>query len=139
MTEQRPLLTFRLANQQYAFPVEQVLEVAAMVKLTSTPDSAPEVLGLANRHGEVLPIVDLRKVFKLATEPITISTLLIVVEAKAKRVGFVVDEIFQVKYIMKDTLKPTQGAGQYVTHIVGDGENLFQLIDANSLIKKYLS
>ena len=49
-----PVLTFRLATQQYGLPIDQVLEVAAMVALTTVPDAPPEMMGLANRHGEVL-------------------------------------------------------------------------------------
>lgn len=134
----RPVLTFRLVNQHYAIEVEQVLEVAAMVTLTTLPDAPPEVLGIANRHGEVLPIIDLRKVFRLPAAEITVATLFIVAESHDKRIGLVVDEVFQVKYIMEEALKPTHSSGKYITHLVSDGESLFQLIDANPLLALYL-
>jgi purine-binding chemotaxis protein CheW len=134
----RPVLTFRLANQQYALAVEQVLEVAAMVAVTIMPDAPAEVIGVANRHGEVLPIIDLRKTFRLPAAEMTVATLFIVAEVHEKRIGLVVDEVFQVKYIMGEALKPTHGAGKYVTHLVSDGESLFQLIDANPLLALYL-
>jgi len=137
-TALRPLLAFRLAHQQYALKIEQVLEVAAMVTLTTVPDAPPEMLGLANRHGEVLPIIDLRLVFKVPAAPISVSTLFIVAEVKERRIGLVVDEVFQVKYITEGALKPTHGAGRYVTHIVGDGESLFQLLDVTPLLQTYL-
>lgn len=133
-----PVLTFRLATQHYALSVNQVLEVAAMVELTTVPDAPPEMLGIANRHGEVLPVIDLRETFKLPTKPITVSTLFIVADVKNKYIGLVVDEIFQVKYIREGALKPTHGAGQYITHIVGDGESLFQLLNVTPLLAKYL-
>lgn len=124
--------------QQYALPVEQVLEVAAMVIVTTLSDTPPEMLGLANRHGEVLHILDLRKVFKLPAAPINASTLFIVAEVGHKRVGLVVDEVYQVKYILDEAYRPTQGAGHTITHIVGDGESLFQLIDVAPILATYL-
>jgi purine-binding chemotaxis protein CheW len=78
-----PVLTFRLANQHYALPIEQVLEVAAMVSITTVPDAPPAMLGLANRHGEVLPIIDMRKAFRLPTSEITVATMFIVAESHA--------------------------------------------------------
>ena len=137
-TTLHPILTFRLAQQQYGLQIEHVLEVAAMVALDTVPDAPPEMLGLANRHGEVLPVIDLRRLFNVPVEPITVTTLFIVANVKNSRIGLVVDEIFQVKYVEDVALKPAHGTGQYVTHIVGDGETLFQLLDISPLLANYL-
>lgn len=134
----RPLLTFRLANQHYALAIEQVLEVAAMVAVTTMPDAPPEILGLANRHGDAFPIIDLRQVFRLPAVDLTVSTMFIVADVKNQHIGLVIDEVFQVKYIMEEALKPTHGAGRYVTHIVSDGDVVFQLIDITPLLVTYL-
>jgi purine-binding chemotaxis protein CheW len=134
----QPLLVFRLAHQHYALKVEQVLEVAAMVTLTTVPDAPPAMLGLANRHGAVLPMIDLRQVFKLPAAAMSVATLFIVAEVQEQRIGLVVDEVFQVKYVTEGALKPTHGAGRYVTHLLGDGETLVQLLDVTPLLLTYL-
>ena len=51
------ILTFRLAEQFYALPIMNVLEVAAMMTLSTMPDSHPAIIGMANRQGEALPII----------------------------------------------------------------------------------
>ncbi|MDQ7026006.1 MAG: chemotaxis protein CheW [Anaerolineae bacterium] len=135
----RPLLTFRLATQHYALAIEQVLEVAAMVAVTTMPDAPPEIFGLANRHGAVLPIIDLRKVFRLPAADLTVSTMFIVADVNNQQIGLLVDEVFQVKYTIEGALKPTHGAGRYVTHIVSDGDTVFQLIDVTPLLATYLA
>lgn len=49
----------RLGSEHYALPVEDVLEVAGMGRLTPLPGAPPPFIGVRNLRGEVLPVVDL--------------------------------------------------------------------------------
>ena len=134
-----PLLTFRLAKQYYALHIDDVLEVAAMVAVTALPNASDAFLGIANRHGEVLSMIDMRMAFNLDTAEVNTSSLFIVAQTDAKRVGLVVDEIFQVKYLPRTTFSTMHGAGQHITHIISDGDRLYQLLNLKSLLSVYLS
>jgi chemotaxis signal transduction protein len=134
-----PLLTFRLATQYYALAVDNVLEVAVMVAVTQLPDTSSAFLGIANRHGEALPMLDLRHSFNLAAEAISTSTLFIVAESQNKRLGLIVDEIFQVKYIQEAAFDASHSAGRHISYIISDGERLYQQLDLISLMATYLS
>jgi purine-binding chemotaxis protein CheW len=134
-----PVLAFRLADQFYALPISCVVEVAAMVALTQLPDAPPVILGLANRHGEVLPILDLRIAFGLPAEPIGLSTLFIVCELDHLRAGFVIDEVFQVRYIAPEMLRDAHGAGRLVKQYASDGNEVYQVIQLRYLFEAHLS
>jgi purine-binding chemotaxis protein CheW len=142
-----PVLTFRLADQHYALLIQDVVEVAAMVAVTHLPDAPPALLGVANRHGEVLPIVDLRQVFGLPALSITAQTLFIVVEANLppsddqsgkKRAGLVVDEIFQVQYIELARAWHAENAGKFVQHVLSADDHLLQILALAPLLQAYL-
>ncbi len=135
----QPFLTFRLAEQYYALAIPNVLEVVAMLSLSSIPNAPSALLGIANRHGEALPILDLRIAFNLEASALDVSTFFIVAQTAAYRVGLVVDEIFQVKYIPKSSVRVAQGTGQYVTHIISDEQILYQQIDLEPLLTQYLA
>lgn len=137
--QQAAVLTFRLADQYYALPIMNVLEVAAMMKLTQIPDAPEAVQGVANRHGEVLPIIDLRIAFKVKATPPDISTLFIVAQSAETSVGLIVDEIFQVRYLPQSAFKPVQGAGRYISHIISHGEKIFQQMTLDTFLRDYLS
>ena len=98
-TVRLPLLTFRLGRARYALLIEDVVEVAAMVDMLSLPTEQPEVLGYINRRGSVLPLLDLRTVFKQPSAPITSATVFIVAAGGDKQVGLVVDAVEQVEYV----------------------------------------
>ena len=135
--QQLAILTFRLANQYYALPIMNVLEVAAMMSLTKIPNAPEELLGIANRHGEVLPMLDLRIAFSLEAAPIDLSTLFIVAQSDDLRVGLIVDEIFQVKYIDQRAIQEAHGAGDYISHIISDNQTLYQQMTLQALLEDY--
>src|SRR5688572_8043469 len=97
-SQPEPFLTFNLGPQRYALPIEQVVEVAAMIEVVSMPDSSPEFLGVVNRHGDVLPMLDLRPLFQQKVTPLTPLTLFIVATYGGQQVGLVVDDVNQVEY-----------------------------------------
>jgi len=129
-----PVLTFRLGDQKYALPIEDVVEVAAMVELTSIPDSRPGVLGVANRHGSVLTILDLRRLFELEASNIDSSTLFIAVSHEGKMAGLVVDEVYQVEYVDSEAKQALPTAGKYIRDIVSHKGQLVQFISVPQLL-----
>lgn len=122
------LLTFRLGTQDYALPIEVVVEVAAMVALTTVPNAPSALLGIASRHGDVLPMLDLRQIIGLTPHIITTNSLFIVVELGTQRAGLVVDEVYQVKYWQQASVNLARGAGQYIEYIISEGADVLQIM-----------
>ncbi len=81
----------RVASEAYAMPVEHVLEVADLGQVRAVPRSRPELLGVRNLRGQVLPVVDLALLFGI---PRTVPPgRMIVAEAGGRRAGFAIDEV----------------------------------------------
>ena len=84
----------RVAGEQYALPVERVLEVAELGEVAAVPGSPAEILGVRNLRGQVLPVIALAAVLGLAGgEP----TRVVVVESGELRAGLRVDEVLDVE------------------------------------------
>jgi purine-binding chemotaxis protein CheW len=139
MTNDLAVLTFRLGNQQYALPIDDVVEVAVMVELTRLSGVRPEILGMINRHGVPLLLLDLRAVFGQENPLVDASTLFIVTtdSKEAKLVGLVVDEIQQVEYLPSHAPTTTNTA-QYIRSVVSHRSRLMQIIAVDSLLASYL-
>lgn len=133
-----PLLTFRLGDQPYALFIEEVVEVASMVELTVLPDSPPAMLGIANRHGVVLPLFDLRLIFGKEVTPINPSTLFIVATHSGQLAGLVVDDVHQVEYMDRGELRAVPTAGKYIRDIVNHKGQLVQIIALSPLLAALL-
>jgi purine-binding chemotaxis protein CheW len=133
-----PALTFNLGPQNYALLIEDVVEVASMIELMTVADAPPEILGVANWHGTVLPMLDLRQVFGQPVEPINTSTVFIIAQHGEQKVGLVVDEIHQVDYIDLSLTTDMRSAGKYIRGIISYKGQLLQIIALAPLLAAFL-
>ncbi|MBS1845594.1 MAG: chemotaxis protein CheW [Actinobacteria bacterium] len=84
----------RVAGEHYALPVERVLEVAELDTIAAVPGAPPEILGVRNLRGQVLPVVALAAVLGL---PGGDPTRVVVVESGELHAGLRVDEVLDVE------------------------------------------
>jgi purine-binding chemotaxis protein CheW len=136
MTNDLAMLTFRLGSQHYALPIEDVVEVAVMVELTSITGLRPEILGMINRHGVPLLLLDLRPVFGHEHMPVDASTLFIVTVYNEQLVGLVVDEIQLVEYLPAKSI--SKSAAKYLRGVISHRSHLMQILAIDSLLAEYL-
>ena len=54
---------FELADQQYAFRIEQIQEIVIPDQVTPTPQVPDYCEGVSNLRGTIIPIINLRKLF----------------------------------------------------------------------------
>lgn len=130
-----PLLTFRLAQQQYALLIDDVIEVAAMVEMIRVAGAKPEAPGMVNRHGKPLQLIDLRVVFEQPAPSITAATLFIVVQHGEQMAGLIVDEVLQVEYAA-DTGYAT--SVPYIRGIISQDTRLIQVVSLAALLDTHL-
>lgn len=133
-----PHLLFRLGDQHYALAIEQVIEVAAMVELVETPDIDDVFLGVANRHGAPLPVLDLRPVFRHPVPAVDTTTLFIVAHAAQQSAGLVVDEVLRIAHFDSSSLSQHVVRDRFVRSVVTHGDQMVQLLALSSLLAHYL-
>jgi purine-binding chemotaxis protein CheW len=84
----------RVANEHYALPVADVLEVAALGEVTPVPGAGAAVLGVRNVRGQVLPVVDLAAVLGLAASS---PERIVIAEHGGRKAGLAVDSVVGVE------------------------------------------
>lgn len=133
-TVRLPLLTFRLGEGRYALLIEDVVEVAAMVDMLSLPTERAEILGYINRRGTVVPLVDLRIVFKQPSAPINSATVFIVAAGGDMKFGLVVDAVEQVEYVDALQMSDTLASSPYLHGIISHQNDMISIIALPSLM-----
>jgi purine-binding chemotaxis protein CheW len=91
----RSYVRLTLAAEAYAVPVEHVLEAAELGPLREVPGARPELLGVSNLRGQILPVVDLAALLGVGSRMQRVGPpgRLLVTEARGFQVGFAVDEV----------------------------------------------
>ena len=87
----REVLLFLLEGHRYALPMEDVRELVRAVRLTPLPRAPAVVEGLLNLRGELLPVLDMRRRFRLPARPLSSSDHLVVARAGHRSVALRVD------------------------------------------------
>ncbi len=129
-----PLLTFRLGERRYALLIEDVVEVAAMVDMLNLPSQHSEVLGYINRRGSILPLLDLRSIFKQPANPISSASVFIVVAGGNQQAGLIVDAVEQVDYVDAMQLSDTVVSSPYLHGIISHQDDMISIIALPSLL-----
>jgi chemotaxis signal transduction protein len=84
----------RLGAEEYALPVEHVLEVVDLGELAAVPGAPATVLGIRNLRGQILPVYDLAALFRVEGGPA--PARVVVAEDGDRRVGLAVDGVTDV-------------------------------------------
>ena len=136
-------LTFMLAGEEYGVDILRVQEIKGWDKVTRIPHTADYVLGVINLRGAVVPILDLRRRFGLATIDFGPTTVVIVVRVGTGRgertVGMVVDAVSEVYNVdTADTKPPPDVCGSvetiFVKALATVEEKMLILLDIDRLI-----
>jgi purine-binding chemotaxis protein CheW len=144
----RQVLTFSLGAEIYGVDIRRVKEIRGWSPVTRIPQSAPSLLGVLNLRGAIVPVIDLRVRFALASAAFTPVTVIIVLSLQTqngqRECGIVVDNVNDVLDIATDAIKPAPDMGQALTtrHIEGIAaheQQMLILLNADTLVSPELS
>jgi purine-binding chemotaxis protein CheW len=100
ITETRQYLTFQLNDEVFALDVSHVREILEFIAVTKVPRTPEYMRGVINLRGSVVPVVDMRLKFGLASTDKTVNTCIVVVEIIFEQentvIGALVDSVQEV-------------------------------------------
>jgi purine-binding chemotaxis protein CheW len=139
--EKKQLVVFNLAEEAYAVDIAVVREIIQMQSITHVPGTPHSVEGVINLRGSVIPIVDLRKRFKLNGVDKDKDTRIVVVSCKGQDVGVIVDSVAEVLRIPVDSIEPsssvfTEEHLEYLLGIVKTTDKLIILLDMDQVLSR---
>ena len=112
------LLTFRLADQDYAMDIMSVREIRGWTRTTPLPHAPSYMCGVINLRGTVLPVMDLAERLGLPAQEKSDRNVIIVVKQGDALTGLLVDAVSDIVALTADDLQPppdmTPGTGPNV-------------------------
>lgn len=117
----RQIITFRIGEQALGIDVMAVREIRAWSSAALMPHAPDYVLGMVNRRGSVLPIVDLSARLGCETTVPGEHHVIIVVQLGSGLQGFIVDAVSDIVRLAHHALSPAPSLGDGGTHVVLEG------------------
>jgi purine-binding chemotaxis protein CheW len=129
----------KVADADYVVAAADVLHMESFAGATKVPGTPPEVAGLVQIRGQVVPVLDLRVVFGFASVPPTLDSRVVVVQQNQRVVGLLVDSAREVVKIPPDAFHAppevmTQQTDAFVKAVAQTGSRLVMLIDCSKVI-----
>jgi purine-binding chemotaxis protein CheW len=102
------LVTFMLGDEEYGLPIMQVQEILRLRELnvTKVPNAPEFVDGVINLRGRLVPIIDVRKRFRLAAVERDRANRICVVRVAGRTVGMLLDAVVEVITILPSSIEP---------------------------------
>jgi purine-binding chemotaxis protein CheW len=104
---QRELLTFAIAEEQYALDIEHIVEIVRPRNITRVPNADESIVGIMSLRGTIVTLVDVRQRLRHPPAgPQTEDTRVIVVDYHGEILGFEVERVQRVVKIEPGAVEP---------------------------------
>ncbi|MDP4174791.1 MAG: chemotaxis protein CheW [Bacteroidota bacterium] len=126
---------FKLDDRTYALHLDNVERIIHAVEITPLPKAPEIVLGIINLHGEVIPVVNIRKRFSLPEKRLSIHDQIIVVNVQGRKMAFIADSAPGYKEIPTGKIVQDKKIWNGIEYIDGVVELSGDLVLINNLNK----
>ncbi len=134
------MVTFTLAGRQYAINIMKVKEISKANRFTFVPNTLGFVEGVYNLRGEIITIINLRKMFHLPAVTRAAESLenIIILHIDDSIIGVIVDSIENVIGVSSQMIQPrhplfTDIQMKYISGVVEVGGKLYVILDVDRI------
>ena len=130
-------VVFRLENEFYGININTVKSIEKIQGITRIPNSPDYVKGVINLRGEVVPVLDLRVRFGLASKEYDSSSRIIILLINDLIIGVIVDSSSEVIQLTQEEIDkpPTVSNDNTEDFIMGLGKKDSRLVILLDLLK----
>lgn len=132
-------VVFKLEDEFYGVNIATVESIIKVQDITKMPHMPDFVEGITNLRGKVIPVIDLRKRFKLHSAAENDDTRIVVVEIDGIMAGMVVDMVTEVLRVSDDNIEPPSPMVStvntaFITSIAKVEDRLIILLDLGEIL-----
>lgn len=134
------VIVFKLKNDYYGVPVEQVESIERWEQVTRVPNAPAFIKGIINMRGEILPVIDLQQRFGMGESVKGDDSRLVVAKNEGLKVGLIVDEARDVIDLDDSQIEPAPETSKasHSTYIYGvskQDDHLLILLNMEKILR----
>lgn len=138
---EKQYVVFKLGKEEYGIDIMNVKEIGPYEESVKVPNTPHFIEGIINYRNRVIPIINLKRRFKLEDKGLTNDTRIIIINLNDKQIGFVVDEASQTVTLDDKDIDPAPDIiissidRRYITGVGKlDNKRLLILIDLEKVL-----
>ena len=140
---QYQMVTFHLGEELYGVNIMDVKEIVRLQNVRVIPNAPYYVEGIINLRGEIIPIIDIHKRFKIqavskSTEDIEMDGGFIILNIDGSKIGIIIDKVERVVSVkaedVKDPPQMLSGIGnEYIEGVVREETGYLIMLNTRKL------
>ena len=140
---QYQMVTFHLGEELYGVNIMDVKEIVRLQNVRVIPNAPYYVEGIINLRGEIIPIIDLHKRFKIQsslveTDENSIDGGFIILKIEGSQIGIIIDKVERVVSVKAEDVKePPQmlsGIGsEYIEGVIREDHGYLIMLNIRKL------
>lgn len=138
MTTGSTYILFSIAGTTYGVRSEEVRHMEMVEQITPVPNASRDVDGVVFSRGQIVPVVNMRTRFSIERIPHDLATRLLVVQARERWVGLLVDSAREFVRIPPSAIQAPGHAmadARYLDGVATLGERLVLLVNIEALLE----
>jgi|SRR5579872_1840418 len=133
----QPVVVLGIGKERYGVDLQDVAEVFPPILPTPVPGAAMVFAGVINVHGEIRPVIDLRRLLGLEAAGKRGDSRVILLRKGGRELGLQIDSVEQIRWIGSHDAPAAGHSGtvsaQGSVHIKGSTKDLLMLLRTESL------
>lgn len=134
------LVLFKMSGSEFGVEIRQVREINRVGEITQVPKSPDFLEGVMNLRGRIVPVVDLKKRFRLPPTEKTNQSRIMIAEVGDQLVGLLVDRVTEVLKVPPSSVSPPPEmvltiAGEYLSGLVEAKNRLVILLNLPRILR----
>jgi len=133
------VIPFDINDTYFAVDIEHIVEIIPLVTIEKIIDANPQLSGLINYRGVLIPIVDLKKFFYNENSNFLLSTRIIIYNYKEQVIGLIVENLTDTLELNQNELiKDTQilSGSNYIKSYFIEDDKTIKMIDVMKIFDK---
>jgi purine-binding chemotaxis protein CheW len=140
--DEEQLVTFFIGDEEYGVKIMQVQEINRLEEITAVPKAPEFIDGVTNLRGNVIPVMNIRKLFGREEKEKDDRTRIVIVDIAGKKTGLRVDRVNEVLHIPKSDIDETPAivagsdAARFMEGVckLNDGKRMVMLINVQQIL-----
>ncbi|KRQ85994.1 Chemotaxis protein CheW [Caloramator mitchellensis] len=127
------VVIFNIGDEKFALDTNLVHGIEKVMTITKIPTAPYYVKGLVNLRGNIVTILDLKKILNVFSYTDNEENI-IIVEINEEKVGFMVDRVEEVIEVEMDSIERPVDNQEFIRGIINLNNNIITLLEGETLI-----
>ena len=139
------IMVFQVGQDRYGLKSSEISEITPMVNLRKIQHTPPQILGVANYRGNIVPVIDLSLLLANKPSQHVLSTRIIMVkfsrDGKYFPLGLIAEHATDAIVCKKEDFQSSPvnlETAPYLGEVILDKEGMIQVLEVNKILPKEL-